>query len=164
MAPIAAEKYNPNRKFTTADAANPGCPQLEMVRMEGSIFFGAVDHVQQTLKGIDERDPAKKHVMLFSRAVNFIDLAGAEMLAGEAKRRQTLGGGLYLVGVQPGFASMLAAGGHVAHVGQDHIFAGKGEAVSALYPRLNSEICRTCQVRIFQECDVKLPNGEARLG
>ena len=91
MAPIAGEKFNPNRKFTDADEANPGCPQMEMLRMEGSIFFGAVDHVQQTLKAIDERDPVKKHVMLFSRAVNFIDLAGAEMLAAEAKRRQKAG-------------------------------------------------------------------------
>ncbi len=164
MAPIGAEKYNPNRKFTDASEANPGCPQMEMLRMEGSIFFGAVDHVQQTLKGIDERNPAKKHVMLFSRAVNFIDLAGAEMLAVEAERRQKLGGGLYLVGVQPGFARMLATGGHVNHVGQENIFAGKGEAVSAVYPRLDSEVCRRCTIRIFQECDVKLPNGEARLG
>jgi len=162
--PIAAEKYNPNRKFTDANEANPGCPQMEMLRMEGSIFFGAVDHVQQTLKAIDERDPAKKQVMLFSRAVNFIDLAGAEMLAAEAKRRQKLGGGLYLVGVQPGFANMLGARGQGDHVGQENIFAGKGVAISRVYPKLDSEVCRKCQVRIFQECDVKLPNGEARIG
>ncbi len=164
MVPIAVEKFNPNRKFIDADQANPGCPQMEMLRMEGSIFFGAVDHVQQTLKAIDERDPRKKHLMLFSRAVNFIDLAGAEMLAGEAKRRQKLGGGLYLVGVQPGFATMLAAGGQGDHVGQENIFAGKGIAISTVYPRLDSEVCRKCSARIFQECDVKLPNGEARLG
>jgi len=163
LAPISAEKFNPNRKFTDASEANPGCPQMEMLRMEGSIFFGAVEHVQQTLKAIDEKDPVKKHVMLFSRAVNFIDLAGAEMLASEAKRRHKLGGGLYLVGVQEGFSSMLTTGGHVDHVGQENIFPGKGEAVSAVYPRLDSEICRNCNVRIFQECDMRLPNGEPRI-
>jgi sulfate permease, SulP family len=163
LAPISAEKYNPNRKFTDAGAANPGCPQMEMMRMEGSIFFGAVEHVQQTLKSIDEKNPAKKHVMLFSRAVNFIDLAGAEMLAGEAKRRQKLGGGLYLVGVQPGFYSMLTTGGHVDHVGQTNIFAGKGEAISAVYSRLDPDVCRSCNARIFQECEVRLPNGETRV-
>jgi len=81
LAPIAGEKFNPNRKFINVGPDAPGCPQMEMVRMEGSIFFGAVEHVKQTLKQIDEYDPAKKHVMVFSRAVNFIDLAGAEMLA-----------------------------------------------------------------------------------
>lgn len=162
LAPIASEKGNPKRKFTNVGAEAPGCPQMEMVRMEGSIFFGAVEHVQQTLKQIDERDPKKKHVMIFSRAVNFIDLAGAEMLAAEAKRRQALGGGLYLVGMQPGFSSMLREGGHLEHVGQENIFANKGEAIAAVYPRLDSEICRTCTARIFTECDPALPNGEKR--
>lgn len=162
LAPIAGKKYNPNRKFTNLGADAPGCPQMEMVRVEGSIFFGAVEHVQQTLKHIDEHEPAKKHVMIFSRAVNFIDLAGAEMLAGEAKRRQKLGGGLYLVGVQPGFCAMLREGGHVEHVGQENIFAHKGEAIATVYSKLDSEICRSCTVRIFQECDIALPNGDKR--
>ncbi len=162
MAPIAGEKYNPNRKFANLGPDAPGCPQMEMVRVEGSIFFGAVEHVKQALKQIDEHDPRKKHVMLFSRAVNFIDLAGAEMLAAEAKRRQRLGGGLYLVGVQPGFCTMLREGGHAEHVGRENIFAHKGEAIAAVYPRLDSEICRTCTARIFSECDAALPNGERR--
>ncbi len=162
LAPIAGEKFNPNRKFINVGPDAPGCPQMEMVRMEGSIFFGAVEHVKQTLKQIDEYDPAKKHVMVFSRAVNFIDLAGAEMLAAEARRRQRLGGGLYLVGVQPGFCNMLREGGHVEHVGRENIFSHKGEAISAIYPKLDSEICRNCTARIFTECDVALPNGEKR--
>lgn len=162
LAPVAAEKFNPNRKFSAVGAEAPGCPQMEMLRMEGSVFFGAVEHVQQALRHIDEYDPAKKHVMVFSRAVNFIDLAGAEMLAAEAKRRQKLGGGLYLVGVQPGFCAILREGGHVDHVGQDNIFPNKGQAISMIYPKLNSDICRTCTARIFTECDAALPNGEPR--
>lgn len=162
MAPIASEKYNPNRKFTDLGAEAPGCPQMEMVRIEGSIFFGAVEHVKQMLRQIDEYDPAKKHVMMFSRAVNFIDLAGAEMLAGEARRRQKLGGGLYLVGVQPGFCSMLREGGQAEQVGRENIFPNKGEAISTVYSRLDSNVCRTCTARIFSECDIALPNGEPR--
>ena len=162
LAPVAAEKFNPNRKFIAVGAEAPGCPQMEMLRMEGSVFFGAVEHVQQTLKQIDAQNPVKKHVMVFSRAVNFIDLAGAEMLAAEARRRQRLGGGLYLVGVQPGFCSILREGGHVDHVGQDNIFPNKGQAISMIYPKLNSDICRTCTARIFTECDAALPNGEPR--
>jgi SulP family sulfate permease len=164
QAPIAAEFDNPKRKFTDEGETAPGCPQLEMVRMEGSIFFGAVEHVQQSLKAIDEADPNKKHVMVFSRAVNFIDLAGAEMLAKEAERRRKMGGGLYLVGMQPGFHDMLAAGGHVAEVGEQNMFRTKSEAISTIYPRLDPEICRTCQARIFRECHESLPNGEPRIG
>ncbi len=162
MAPIAAEKFNPNRKFANIGPDAPGCPQMEMVRVEGSVFFGAVEHVKQALRQIDEYDATKKHVMVFSRAVNFIDLAGAEMLAGEARRRQRLGGGLYLVGVQPGFCNMLREGGQAEQIGRENIFSNKGEAISSVYPRLDSEICRNCSARIFTECDAALPDGQPR--
>ncbi len=35
----------------------PDCPQLKIVRLNGSIFFGAVDHLQEALQTIDERNP-----------------------------------------------------------------------------------------------------------
>jgi SulP family sulfate permease len=100
--------------------------------------------------------------MIFSRAINFIDLAGAEMLSKEAARRRRLGGGLYLVGVQPSFYGMLNRGGHAEEVGRENIFDNKGEALQAVYPRLDSEICRSCTTRIFRECHIALPDGTPR--
>ncbi len=162
LAPLSAELDDPRRKFVRAGADAPACPQLAMLRVEGSIFFGAVEHVQQQLRNVDEADPAKKHVMLFSRAVNFIDLAGAEMLSKEAVRRRRLGGGLYLVGVQPGFAGMLERGGQADEVGRENIFDHKGDAIETVYPRLDPTVCRTCTVRIFRECRATLPDGTPR--
>src|SRR5512139_199282 len=40
-------------------ADHPQCPQLSMVRLNGAIFFGAVDHVQNSLMKIDEIEPQK---------------------------------------------------------------------------------------------------------
>jgi SulP family sulfate permease len=57
---------------------------------------------------------------------------------------------------------MLREGGHVVHVGDENIFAHKGEAIFSVYPRLDSEVCRSCTARIFTECDAALPNGEKR--
>ena len=162
LVPNRADLANPKRKFVEAGGDSPACPQMEMVRVAGSIFFGAVEHVQQALRAIDESDPAKKHVMLFARGINFIDLAGAEMLAKEAQRRRKLGGGLYVIGMERGFRDMLAHGGHVEDVGRDNIFATKGEALEKVYPRLDVDICRTCQARIFRECQERLPTGEPR--
>jgi SulP family sulfate permease len=164
LAPLAHERDDPRRKFVRAGPDAPSCPQMAMLRVEGSIYFGAVEHVEQQLRRIDELDPAKKHVMLFARAINFIDLAGAEMLAKEAERRRRLGGGLYIVGAQPRFRDMLAHGGHAARIGYENIFDNKGEAIAAVYRRLDSAICRVCTVRIFHECTTTLPNGEPRHG
>lgn len=164
LVPLKSELHDPRRKFVTADATTPTCPQMAMLRMEGSIFFGAVEHVQQQLRSVDERDPQKKHLMLFSRAVNFVDLAGAEMLAKEAERRRKMGGGFYPVGVQPGFCEMLKRGGQIDIIGVENNFKHKGDALRAVYPRLNTEICRACTARIFYECQTVLPNGERRDG
>jgi sulfate permease, SulP family len=162
LAPLKAEIDDPRRKFVRAGADAPACPQMAMLRLEGSVFFGAVEHVQQQLRNVDEADPRKKHLMIFSRAINFIDLAGAEMLSKEAARRRRLGGGLYLVGVQPSFYGMLNRGGHAEEVGRENIFDNKGEALQAVYPRLDSEICRSCTARIFRECHIALPDGTPR--
>ncbi|MGZ9059311.1 MAG: SulP family inorganic anion transporter, partial [Burkholderiaceae bacterium] len=81
--------------FTTQSGL-PDCPQLKIVRINGSIFFGAVDHVQGVLQNIDAMNPSQKPVLIDATGVNFIDIAGAEMLAVEAKRRRRIGGALYL--------------------------------------------------------------------
>jgi SulP family sulfate permease len=162
LAPLKFEIDDPRRKFVRAGTDAPSCPQMAMLRLEGSVFFGAVEHVQQQLRNVDESDPQKKHVIIFSRAISFIDLAGAEMLSKEAARRRRMGGGLYLVGVQPSFYGMLNRGGHAEEVGRENIFDHKGEAIHAIYPRLDTDICRNCTARIFNECQRALPDGTPR--
>ncbi|MFP5403384.1 MAG: SulP family inorganic anion transporter [Gammaproteobacteria bacterium] len=163
LVPSAADRDNPRRKFVPAATSDaPTCPQMAILRVEGSIFFGAVEHVQQHLRNVDESDPQKKHLLVSSRAIGFVDLAGAELLAKEATRRRKLGGGLYLVGVQPDLCEMLKRSGQVDTVGEDQIFRHKGDAIAAIYPRLDSAICRTCTARIFRECHIALPDGTPR--
>jgi SulP family sulfate permease len=146
----------------SADTGLPDCPQLKIIRINGSIFFGAVDHVARYLQDIDLVTPTQKHVLIDATAINFIDIAGAEMLAQEARRRRRLGGGLYFYGVKREVLNFLARGRYLEDIGQENIFPVKFRAVSAIYPRLDSEICRVSKARIFRECHVALPNGEPR--
>ncbi len=162
LLPDARDLDNPRRKFVVETGAEPDCPQMKLLRLEGSIFYGAVDHIQQTFVAVDEHVPSQKSLLLFSKGINTIDLAGAEMLAREAIRRRKLGGALYLCGVRDATCAMLKKGGYEADIGADNVFAHKPEAIAAIYARLDSEICRTCTARIFRECHEHLPNGEPR--
>jgi ATP:cob(I)alamin adenosyltransferase len=162
VVPAAGDLDNPRRKFVPETGAEPACPQLKMLRIEGSIFFGAVDHIQHAFTAVDEYVPTQKHLLVFSKGINTIDLAGAELLAGEAKRRRKLGGALYLCGLREAACNMLKKGGYQADIGANNIFAHKPEAIAGIYPRLDSGLCRTCTARIFRECQVRLPNGEVR--
>ena len=164
MVPPKGELGDPRRKFVPITTDAPDCPQMTMLRVDGSIFFGAVEHVQQHLRHVDESDPQKKHLALLARSVNFIDLAGAEMLAKEARRRRKFGGDLYIVGVQPGLCETLKRGGQAEIIGAGNLFARKGEALRSIYTRLDPAICRNCSARIFEECQTNLPDGTPRDG
>lgn len=140
----------------------PECPQLKMLRIHGSVFFGAVNHVQQALHLVDEQNPQQKHVLLAANGMNFVDVAGAEMLAQEAKRRKKMGGGLYFYRMQDRVRDLLVKGHYLEDIGEENIFPAKSRPVAAIYPKLDAEICRTCTARIFPECHKALPNGEPR--
>ena len=162
LVPSFIDRLNPQRKLVAVDTDAPACPQMAILRVEGSIFFGAVEHVQQHFRNVDEADPNKKHLLLAARAIGFIDLSGAELFAKEAIRRRKMGGGLYIVGVQPDLCEMMKRSGQVDTVGEDHIFRHKGDAIKAIYARMDNEICRTCTARVFRECHAALPDGTPR--
>jgi SulP family sulfate permease len=152
----------PGSYHHTANSGLPDCPQLKIVRINGSVFFGAVDHVQRALQDIDELNPQQKHVLIIATGINFIDMAGAEMLVQEARRRRALGGGLYFYRLKKEVRTVLERGGYLADIGEENIIPLGKRAISVIYPRLDPEICRTCKVRIFTESQKYLPNGEPR--
>lgn len=146
--PDTADK---NRRFIT-DNKRLDCPQLKIIRVDGSLFFGAVNDVEQNLQDIDEINPEQRRVLIICSSINFIDVTGAELLARETRRRREFGGDLYLCSVKPGVYDLLRKGGYLNLIGYDHVFASKAEAIQAIVPQLDPDRCRTCTVRVFGEC------------
>ena len=138
------------------------CPQISIVRINGSVFFAAVDHVQSRLMQIDEMNPLQKTVMLVARGINFIDASGAELLAQEARRRRKLGGGLYFYRLNEQNIQFLQKSGKMEDIGKNALFSTMENWVKPVYATLDTGICRNCAYRIFPECQTHLPDGEAR--
>ncbi|MEO1766086.1 SulP family inorganic anion transporter [Thiobacter aerophilum] len=138
------------------------CPQLKMLRINGSIFFGAVDHVQSHLHQVDADNPQAKHVLIVASGINFVDIAGAEMLVQEAKRRRRMGGGLYFYRVKESACEMLRRGSYAEEIGKENIFPAKSRPIEAIYPKLDADVCARCTARIFPECQEQLPDGRRR--
>jgi sulfate permease, SulP family len=160
---VAPDPASPQRRFVPVTAKTlEECPQLALVRVDGSLFFGAVDHVHEALLRVRAAAPARAHLLLIGSGINFVDVAGAELLVREAQTQRDRGGALYLCNLKPGVTTMLERGGYLDRLGRDHVFATKSAAVQAIYPRLDSAICRTCPARIFVECQMVLPDGSAR--
>lgn len=144
-----------------AVSARPECPQLKLVRIDGSLFFGAVDHVQQALQWIRDRVPLQRHVVIIGGGINFLDVAGAEMLVQEAEAQRRIGGGLYIAKAKGEVCRMLLRGGYITRFEDGHIFPSKAVAISTLVPQLDDAICAGCRARIFRECASR-PAPEAR--
>ncbi len=161
MVPVVPDADPTSYYFVPAEDREE-CPQLKMLRIHGSLFFGAVNHVQGELHRIDAENPQQRHVLLAARGMNFVDVAGAETLVQESRRRRRLGGGLYFYRVQQGVRDLLAHGGYLEEIGEENLFPTKSHPVDAIYPRLDPDICRDCTARIFPQCHVALPNGEPR--
>ena len=124
--------------WPTAFSTQPesaGSP-LAVVQLHGSIFFGAVNALEEALQDIDERDPNKTHLLLLAGGINFVDLAGAQLLAQEAARRRALGGALYLYQVKPEVMSMLERCGAANGIGQQNLYTQGTDAVSDIRRRI----------------------------
>jgi SulP family sulfate permease len=141
----------PNRKFTT-DPDLPQCPQLRFLRIDGSLFFGSVSHVLEFLAEIEEQYPEQKHLAIVAEGINFTDIAGGDMLVREAMKRKARGGDLYLLHVKKGLWESLDKC-CLDELGPNNIFQSKKAAVTAIFQKLDKDICRTCDKRIFQECN-----------
>lgn len=159
MRSLVPDPRQATRKMTVLEPGLTECPQLKILRVMGSVYFGAVSHVGAHLDTLREANPAQKHLLVLSKSINFVDVAGAELLAHEAERRQEMGGQMYLYSLHQPVRDMLARGGFEDRIGRANIFAGVHDAIGGVFARLDRSICRTCSARIFNEC-AELPPAE----
>jgi len=141
----------------------PECPQLRILRINGPVYFGAASYVQAALQQIDEDNPLQKSVLIAAASLTNIDIAGAEVLAQEARRRKRMGGGLYFYRLNKASFDFLKEGGYDHEIGEGAFFPVMANVTGALYWTLDPNVCRSCKSRIFREC-VKgvLPDGYRR--
>ncbi len=140
--------------------ALPECPQLKLLRMEGEVYFGATQHVADTLHALRHTPPVQKHLLVMGKSMNFIDLAGAELWEAELNARRAIGGDLYFHRPRPEVIAMWQTTGFTRLLGPEHQFPDKRTAIATIFPKLDPQICRACTARIFWECK-SVPPPEA---
>jgi len=141
-----------HRKFTNIQKKPlKQCPQLRIIRIDMSIYFGSINHIQKRIAKIVENEKIK-HILIESSGINFIDLAGAEALVSENNRLLKKGGGLYFVGLKSTVYEFAAKSCFIKNIGNDHFFDSKTQALSSIYRRLDKSICSSCEVLLFREC------------
>ncbi len=155
MRTMGFDQRGAERKFVVLDdhpSALPECPQLKLLRMEGEVYFGAINHVAERLHSLRAEPGAAKHLLVMAKSMNFIDYAGAQLWSQEARERRAMGGDLYFHRPRPEVLQMWARTGFVAELGADHQFDDKRSAIATIVPRLDDATCAMCAARVFEEC------------
>jgi len=150
------------RAFRRARIDTPLCPQLEMLRIDGGLFFGSVEHIHDEIEAARAARPATRHLLLIGSGLTLIDNAGGELLANLARTLREAGIELYLARLRPEILALLERGGYLDEIGRERVFASKDQAIAVIYKRLDAAKCAACTARIFSECQVTLPDGSLR--
>lgn len=142
---------DPGRQLTEiSETELAECPQLRILRINGSLFFGAANHVSEILEERDDGDP--RHLLIIGYGINFIDVSGSLVLEQEANHRQKLGRYLFLCRLNRDVIRFLRHGSFLKKIGENHLFVTEYQAIARIFKILDKSICRTCTARIFEEC------------
>ncbi len=155
MRSMGFDTLAPARPFVVVDdnpKALPECRKLKLLRMEGSIYFGAAQHVADRLHALRSEPGAPKHLLVMAKSMNFIDLAGAEVWQAEMVARRAMGGDLWFHRPRPQVLELWERTGFLDALGRDHLFPDKRTAIAAILQRFGADPCAGCDRRVFWEC------------
>ncbi|MCP4425642.1 MAG: sulfate permease [Chloroflexi bacterium] len=145
----------PDARFRhlTYQSGRPLCPQLGIVDILGDLYFGAVNHIEETIFAQAERNPEQRFLLIRMSRVNLCDFSGIHMLESVAHAYRDRGGDLFLMRVSYAVAQLMQSTGFDAFLGSDH-FLDEDEAITHLFYRvLDPVICiYECPLRAFKEC------------
>lgn len=156
---VVPDRNDPYRHMRDLYRDSIECPQLHIVRLDGSIYFGAVDHVNQRLSelfaGQQHRD-----LLIVCEGVNFIDIAGITALLQIKAQLRKQHHELYLAALKPQVRAFIKRGPYWREFeGDDHLFDSTYAAIRNICQKFDHDICAACEKRIFDECS-KLPNTQ----
>ena len=151
----APAEVNGRRVFMNAKAFDlPQCPQIRFVRIEGPLFFASVEHVESEFRRLEAEDGLKTWILNL-KGVGKIDLAGADFILSETRRARAHGRDLHLIAANPGVLDVLGRLQCLDVLGPANLHSNKSDAIRPAVARAVDEICASCTIRCFAECDHK---------
>lgn len=131
----------------------PYCPQLGVVDILGDLYFGAVNHVEETIYQYMEQNPSQRFLLIRMHNVNHCDFSGIHMLENIVQTYREKGGDVFLVRVDYRVNKLMTSTGFCDRLGWQN-FLTEDLAVSHIfYKYLDPAVCiYECPVKVFKEC------------
>ena len=141
------------RHFVRADQQAVVCPQMGLMEIEGSLYFGAVHHVEEALRANQLANPEQSFLLLRMHLVDHCDVSGIHMLKAVVRSYRRRGGDVYLEGVRPGVDHMISLYGLDLMIGAENILETDDPIGHMFHKVLHPGFCiHICPERVFAEC------------
>ena len=129
------------------------CPQLGVIDILGSLYFGAVDHVEEKLQAHQQDYPDQRFLLIRMHHVNTCDYSGIHMLESIVQQYREKGGDVFMVRVGYQVDKLMDSTGFYDWLDRQNILA-EDEAISYLFhSQLDPAVCiYECPYRVFKEC------------
>jgi SulP family sulfate permease len=143
-------------------AHGEACCQMDVVHIEGSLFFGSAAFVLEDLQRRLRNRPHTANLLIRMRQVNTLDASGVHVLEVILEETRRRGGSLYFSGVNHRVFEVIKNAGLLKEVGETHLRTATGSAIRlAMRENFCPAICAACEYDVFQECpELKKGNWE----
>ncbi len=140
-------------KIKAEKRENLHCPQLEIIRVDMSIYFGSVNYLWDFISNIHTKK-GKKHILILASSVNLIDMAWVEMLEEQNEILKEMWWGLYFVEIKTLVYREIKKYRLIETMWEDHFFFSIKWAIEHIFRhKLDSEYCKnSCTKHVFDEC------------
>ncbi len=129
------------------------CPQLGIMDILGDLYFGAVNHVEDAIRGYKDTHPTQRFLLLRMRGVHRCDISGINMLQSVLRAYRKEGGDVYMTQVREPVMGLMRATGFYERMGADHFLPEEGAIEYLFYNVLDAAVCiYESDVRVFREC------------
>lgn len=136
---LTVDQFDPyHRLIPLKDGKKKIHNNLAIIRVDGSLFFGSVEHVRKALD--IKKLPRKTSVLLICESINLIDISGAELLLFIKKVVKKNGGDFYLAGLTPEVRRYLITSPYWKQLGaRKNIYDYQNEALEYIEQQLTEE-------------------------
>lgn len=126
------------------------CPEIKIIRIDGSLFFASSPHVQAHLQKITSMGYEK--IIVISKGINFIDSSAQEMLSGEMERIKKSKGEIFFCSLKGTVYDSLENTGFKESLDNNQQFNSTSNAIRTMIHNIPSEKCSKCPKKVFLDC------------
>ncbi len=141
-----------NRKLKEVTDEKRICPQMSIFQIEGSLFFGAIEKLEERLR---EYKHLKDDIIIIRmKQVDLIDATGIHALEKLLRERTENKTKVVFSGVKPSVRKTFEKSGILTEIGGGNIVDNTEEAIKLVCGKyVDKDRCRKeCQEEIFREC------------